>query len=197
VTDVARGVTPGHDIVGKVGYPDGKITVTLAPEASPIHDPGLQNHRTLGETPCHYGRVSHKFKCPTTHLKQGLYLVQVTDAGQPGEGTAQAQVAITDFAGYNPHLVIGAGTDKAKAGPVALKLSGWQPGVEVRIKVIDGNALKTVFAQSAVPDASGAVTLTTTPLKEGYYNIHASDGLWKFNGIEGSYNDPYSGLEVR
>lgn len=191
VTDVVRAVTPGHDIVGKVGYPDGKITVTLAPEASAPQ----KGHRILGETPCDYHQLSHKFTCSTTDLDQGLYLVQVTDAGQPGEGTAQAQVAITDFAGYDPHLVAGDGSEKAEAGPVDLKLTGWRPGVAVQIKIIDEND-GIAFTGAAVPDANGAATLTTTPLKAGHDNIEATDGLWKINGHEGSYNDAYSGLEV-
>lgn len=191
VSDVARAVTPGHDILGKVGFPDGTITVTLAPEASPV----LKGHRTLGETPCDYRQSSHTFTCSTTDLDQGLYLVQVTDAAQPGEGTAQAQVAVTDIAGYDPHLVAGDGTEKAGAGPVDLRLTGWRPGGAVQIKIVDGND-KTTFTGSAVPDAKGAATLTTTPLKAGHYNIEATDGLWRINGHEGSYNDAYSGLEV-
>lgn len=191
VTDVARAVTPGHDILGKVGYPDGRITVTLAPSASPIRG----GHRSRGETPCDYHRFSHRFTCSTADLPEGLYLVQVTDAAQPGEGTAEAQVAITDFAGYDPHLVAGDGSEKAKVGPVDLKLSGWRPGVAIKIKIVDENA-KTVFTGSAVPDEHGAATLRTTPLKAGHHNIDASDGLWKINGDEGAYNDAYSGIEV-
>ncbi len=191
VTDVARAVTPGHDILGKVSYPDGKITVTLAPSASPIRD----GHRTHGQTPCHYHRPSHRFTCSTTDLPQGLYLVQVTDAAQPGEGTAQAQVTITDFAGYDPHLLAGDGSEKAKVGPLDLKLTGWRPGVAVQITIVDENAT-TVFTGSAVPDEQGAATLHTTPLKAGHHNIDASDGLWKINGDEGAYNNAYSGIEI-
>jgi hypothetical protein len=191
VTRVPRAVTPGQDIFGKVGYPDGKITVSLVPEASPIHD----GHRTRGETPCTYKRFGHTFKCATKDLPQGLYLVQVTDAGQPGEGTAQAQVAVTDVAGYNPHLVIGDGSETAKPGPTKLRLKGWRPGASVKIKLVDENS-KVVFTGSADPDTSGAAIVFTPPLKRGHYNLEATDGLWKINGIEGSYNDAYSGFEV-
>lgn len=192
VTSTTRAVAPGDPIAGKVIYPDGKITVTIAPFASPRN---AKLHRTEGEKACEYHRFSKKYSCPTTGLAQGLYVVQVTDAGQPGEGTAQAQVAITDFAGYNPQITAGDGSEEAKAGPVTLKLTGWKPGVAVRMRMIDEND-KTVFTGTAVPDAHGAATVTTPPLRVGHHNLDATDGLWKISGDEGSYNDAYSGLRV-
>jgi hypothetical protein len=191
VTDVARAVVPGKDILGKVGYPDGRITVTLAPAASPVRD----GHRTRGETPCEYHRFSHRFECPTDDLPVGLYLVQVTDAAQPGEGTAEAQVAVTEYAGYDPHLSTGDASGEVTPGPLDLELTGWRPGVTVRIEIVDENATP-VFTGSAVPDERGAATLRTTPLERGHYDIDAGDGLWTVNGDEGAYNDAYSGIEV-
>ena len=107
VTSTTRAVAPGDPITGKVIYPDGKITVTIAPFASARN---AKLHRTAGEKSCEYHRFSKKYSCPTTDLEQGLYIVQVTDAAQPGEGTAEAQVAVTDAVteagGYDPHIVI-------------------------------------------------------------------------------------------
>jgi hypothetical protein len=196
VTSATRAVAPGDPITGKVIYPDGKITVTIAPFASPRN---TDLHRTAGEKGCEYHRFTKKYSCPTTDLGQGLYIVQVTDAGQPGEGTAQAQVAVTDavdeVGGYNPHVVISNADGEAKAGPATLKLTGWRPGVAVRMRMIDEND-KTVFTGTVVPDKHGAATARTRFLEVGHYNLSATDGLWKFSGDEGSQNDVYGGLEV-
>jgi len=196
VTSATRAVAPGEPIVGKVIYPDGKITVTIAPFASPRN---AKLHRTAGEKACEYHRFSKKYSCPTTDLEQGLYIVQVTDAGQPGEGTAEAQVAVTDAVteagGYNPDIVLSNADGEAKAGPATLKLTGWRPGVTVRMRMIDENN-KTVFTGAAVPDEHGAASVRTPFLEVGHYNLSATDGLWKFSGDEGAYNDVYGGLEV-
>ncbi len=165
--------------------------MTLVAAASPVRD----GHRSRGETPCDYDRGSHRFACSTTDRPEGLYLVQVTDAGQPGEGTAEAQVAITGFAGYDPHLVAGDGSETADVGPVALRLTGWRPGLRVRIRMVDENG-GTAFTGSAVPDDRGSATVSTTPLAAGHYDIDATDGLWTINGDEGAYNDAYAGIEV-
>ncbi len=196
VTSATRAVAPGDPITGKVIYPDGKITVTIAPFASPRN---TKLHRTAAETACEYDQFSKKYSCPTTDLEQGLYIVQVTDAAQPGEGTAEAQVALTDAVteagGYNPHIVISNAEGEAKAGPATLKLTGWRPGVAVQMTMIDEND-KTVFTGAAVPDGDGAATVQTPFLQIGHYNLSATDGLWKFSGDEGAYNDVYGGLEV-
>lgn len=196
VTSTTRAVAPGDPIAGKVIYPDGKITVTIAPFASPRN---AKLHRTAGEKACEYHRFSKKYSCPTTDLEQGLYIVQVTDAAQPGEGTAEAQVAVTDAVteagGYNPHIVISNVDGEAKAGPATLKLTGWRPGVAVQMWMIDEND-KKVFTGTAVPDKDGAATVRTPFLEVGHYNLSATDGLWKFSGDEGAYNDVYGGLEV-
>ncbi len=151
VTSTTRAVAPGDPITGKVIYPDGKITVTIAPFASPRN---TKLHRTAGEKACEYHRFSKKYSCPTTDLEQGLYLVQVTDAAQPGEGTAEAQVAVTDAVteagGYDPHIVISNADGEAKAGPATLKLTGWRPGVAVQMRMIDENN-KTVFTGDGCP----------------------------------------------
>lgn len=195
VTSTTRAVAPGDPIAGKVIYPDGKITVTIAPFGSP-RDAKL--HRTAGEKACEYDRFSNNYSCPTTELEQGLYIVQVTDAAQPGEGTAEAQVAVTDAVteagGYNPHIVI-SNDGEAKAGPATLKLTGWRPGVAVQMWMIDEND-NNVFTGTAVPDEYGAATVRTSFLKVGHYNLSATDGLWKFSGDEGAFNDVYGGLEV-
>lgn len=196
VTSTTRAVALGDPITGKVIYPDGKITVTIAPFASPRN---TELHRTAGEKTCDYHRFSKKYSCPTADLEQGLYIVEVTDAAQPGEGTAEAQVAVTDAVteagGYNPHIVISNADGEAKAGPATLKLTGWRPGVAVQMRMIDENN-RTVFTGAAVPDKHGAATVRTPFLKVGHYNVSATDGLWKFSGDEGAYNDVYGGLEV-
>ena len=196
VTSATRAVAPGDPITGKVIYPDGRITVTIAPFASPRN---AKLHRTAGEQACEYHRFSTKYSCPTTDLDEGLYLVQVTDAAQPGEGTAEAQVAVTgavtEASGYSPDVVITNADGEAEAGPATLKLTGWRPGVAVRMTMIDENN-QTVFTGTAVPDAHGAATVRTPTLGVGHYNLSATDGLWRFSGDEGAYNDVYGGLEV-
>jgi hypothetical protein len=131
VTSTTRAVVLGDPITGKVIYPDGKITVTIAPFASPRN---AERHRTAGEKACDYHRSSTTYSCRTTGLEQGLYIVQVTDAAQPGEGTAEAQVAVTDAVteagSYDPHIVIGDADGRARAGRATLKLTGWRPGDE-------------------------------------------------------------------
>ena len=192
VTSTTRAVAPGEPITGKVIYPDGKITVTIAPFASPRN---AALHRTAGERACEYHRFTKKYSCPTTDLEQGLYIVQVTDAGQPGEGTAEAQVAVTDADGYDPHIVISNADGEAEAGPATLTLTGWRPGVAVRMRMIDENDT-TVFTGTAVPDEDGAASVRTPFLGVGHYDLSATDGLWRFSGDEGAYNDVYGGLEV-
>src|SRR4051812_15736811 len=49
VTSTTRAVAPGDPVTGKVIYPDGKITVTIAPFASPRN---TSLHRTAGEKAC-------------------------------------------------------------------------------------------------------------------------------------------------
>jgi hypothetical protein len=195
-TSTTRAVALGDPITGTVIYPDGKITVTVAPFASPRN---TRLHRTAGEMACEYHRLSRNYSCPTTELERGLYIVQVTDAAQPGEGTAEAQVAVTDAVtaagGYDPHILISNADGEAKAGPATLKLTGWRPGVAVRMRMIDEND-KSVFTGAAVPDEHGAATVRTPFLEGGHYNLSATDGLWKFSGDEGAYNDVYGGLEV-
>jgi hypothetical protein len=196
VTSTTRAVAPGDPITGKVVYPDGKITVTVAPFSSPRNS---KLHRTADEKACTYHRSAKSYSCPTTDLAQGLYIVQVTDAAQPGEGTAEAQVAVTDAVsqagGYDPHIVLSNADGEAKAGPATLKLTGWRPGVAVRMRMVDEND-KTVFTGTAVPDEHGAATVRTRFLDVGHYDLSATDGLWRFNGDEGAYNDVYGGLDV-
>ena len=196
VTSATRAVVPGHPITGKVVYPDGRITVTIAPFTSPVD---ATRHRTAGERACSYHRSSATYACPTTGLSQGLYIVQVTDAAQPGEGTAEAQVAVTDAVtgpgGYDPRIVIGNADGRVKAGPATLSLTGWRPGVAVRMRMVDENGT-TVFTGAAVPDVHGAATVRTPSLEVGHYDLSATDGLWRFSGDEGAYNDVYGGLDV-
>jgi hypothetical protein len=61
--------------------------------------------------------------------------------------------------------------------------------------MIDEND-KTVFTRAVVPDEHGAATVRTPFLEVGHYNLSATDGLWRFSGDEGAYNDVYGGLEV-
>lgn len=184
-------VAPGHDISGKVVYPDGTITVTLAPSNAPVTD----MHRTRGEAPCDYQRSTATFVCSTTGLPQGLYVVQVTDAKQPGEGTALAQVAITVTSGYAPRITAADGSGETTAGPTTLKLSGWTRQGAVRVTLLDEND-RTVFTVSTVPDARGTATLRTPALKPGSYSVEATDGLWKIGGDESLHNGTYCGLLV-
>lgn len=74
VTADRRAVGPGKLITGKVIYPYGKVTVTIASAASPATD----GHRTQGEAECDFQRFKHRFTCETGSLAQGLYVVQVS-----------------------------------------------------------------------------------------------------------------------
>jgi hypothetical protein len=191
VTADHRAVAPGVQITGKVIYPDGKMTVTIAPAASPATD----GHRTRGEEACDYRHVQHRFSCETDALPVGLYVVQVTDAAQPGEGTALAQVAVTDTPGYDPQITVADGTGEAKAGRVTLVLTGWKPGSPVLVRLVYQNG-KTVFTGRALPDAQGQARLRTPALLAGHDDIVATDGLWKIGGAEGLLNGVSPGIQV-
>lgn len=191
VTADRRAVAPGQQITGEVIYPDGTMTVTIAPAASPVTD----GHRSRSERACSYQRFKHRFSCGTDALGTGLYVVQVTDAAQPGEGTARAQVAVTATPGYSPQVSVADGTGEAKAGPVSLTLTGWKPSRAVRVRLVDEDGT-TVYAGRALPDARGRAQLRTTALLAGHHEIVATDGLWKIGGIEGMLNGAYSAIWV-
>lgn len=67
VTSRHRAYSPGTPVTGKVIYPDGAITVTVAPASSVPVD----GHRTQGERSCRY-RPGAAFSCETSGLPEGL-----------------------------------------------------------------------------------------------------------------------------
>ncbi len=191
VTSDQRAVAPAGPVEGRIINPDGKMTVTIAPSALPTEN----GHRSLDERPCDYRSSSRRFSCPTEASWQGLYVVQVTDAAQPGEGTALAQVALTDVPGYDPQIKIGDGTGEAEPGPVLLRLSGWQPGRAVTVRLLDED-LRPLLDKQVRPDAQGDAELRTPALSRGFHDLEATDGLWKIGGEEGVANRTQIGILI-
>lgn len=199
VTDTPLGVTttahvfaPGQPVTGDVIYPDGKMTVTISAHSTPH----AEGKHSKGATQCTYRSWKKTFSCPTTDLPQGLYLVQVTDGDQPGEGTALSQVAIAAFKGYDPKIRLAdTGTD-AKAGePVRMLLTGWRPKAPVKVSLVyDGGA--ALDAATVIPGADGTFEWTTKALRAGYYTIEADDGLWKIGGEYGERSGAYYGFHT-
>lgn len=123
-------------------------------------------------------------------------MVQVTDADQPGEGTGQAQVALTQARGYNPRAgLVDPGSEPAAGSPARLELTGWRPALPVQVTLTD-DADRTVFSTRVTPGPDGSATLSTGVLRSGYHQIHASDGLWVIGGDEAVLNGAYSDFVV-
>lgn len=197
VTTTAHVFAPGEPVTGDVIYPDGKMTVTISARSTP-HTEGEHSD---GAIACEYESGKKTFSCPTSDLVQGLYVVQVTDGDQPGEGTALEQVAVAPFEGYDP-MISRAGEDAdtdaedAEVGePARLLLTGWRPGVAVKVALVfDGGA--DWDAATLIPGADGTVEWKTKPLRSGYYTVEASDGLWKVGGEDGERAGAHYGFRT-
>lgn len=190
------GWAPGEDVTGVVENPDGTMTVTLAP--APEGPRGAleaidldQDRDAPGLVTCDYDRNPSTYACPTSGLDQGVYVVQVTDAKQPGEGTQSVAVVISDVPGYDPtvgmvpvdmstgerdeseaYLAPEAGT------PTPVPLAGWEPGTEVTVSVVGDGEVKPFLVRhvTIADDGTGEVRLPA--LERGYYGLVATDGTW-------------------
>lgn len=192
VTTTARVFAPGTPVTGDVIYPDGTMTVTISPQGTPH----VEGKHSEGAQQCSYRSWKKTFSCPTSNLPQGLYLVQVTDGAQPGEGTALAQVAIAPYSGYDPTIGRADEDVDAQAGePARLVLRGWRPGIPVKVSLVydGGSAFDTA---TLVPGADGTADWTTKQLRAGYYTLDADDGLWKIGGEMGERDGAYSGFHT-
>lgn len=192
VTTTAHVFAPGQPVTGDVIYPDGKMTVTISAQSAPH----VEGKHSKGAKRCAYRSWKKTFSCPTTDLPQGLYMVQVTDGAQPGEGTALAQVAIAPFEGYDPEIRrVDKGTDAKVGEPVRLLLTGWRPQVPVKVSLVyDGGA--ALDTATVIPGADGTFEWTTTALRSGYYTIDANDGLWQIGGEDGERSGAYYGFHT-
>lgn len=175
-----RAVAPGQPITGTVIYPDGKMTVTLAPAPLAAGSASEQvaptdEHRTEGEQPCSYRSRKHTFRCSTTGLAEGRYVVQVTDSAQPGEGTAKDFVAVTSIADYDARVRL-RDRDYTPDEDVSIPLTGWGAGrrIEVEVRTEEG---RTITAERLTADASGRASIRLGRLPEGSYDLAVSDGL--------------------
>lgn len=178
-------VPPGTSLTGEVIYPDGDITVTLTRNpAAPVRR-GDPSREPRGEAlPCDYDRASHTYECDTVGLAQSRYVIAVTDAAQPTEGTKSMFVAVTAIAGYDPTV-----GDFGK-GPgdfvfftshrvTSIPLTGWMPHGAVRVEVRkDGGPIIT--HQTLTLNANGnAVFRLPGDLSDDDLRIFATDGLWE------------------
>jgi hypothetical protein len=192
VTTTAKVFAPGQPVTGDVVNPDGKMTVTISAHGTPY----VEGKHSKGATQCDYHSWKKKFSCPTKELPQGLYLVQVTDGDQPGEGTALNQVAVAPFKGYNPKMRLAdTATDPKTGEPLRVLLTGWRPKVPVKVTLIyDGGAAWD--AATVSPGADGKFVWTTKALRAGYYTIEADDGLWKIGGELGERGGAYVAFQT-
>lgn len=163
VSATSRFVKPGDAIRGQVINPSGKITVAL------------RNAVTHEITTCSYSSGKKTFSCPTSTDAEGLYVVGVTDAGQPKAGTKKARIAVTALGDYAPQVSV---QDKAKPGDdvsVALLMWGSERAVTVTVHDKAGTEVFTGKTLTA-KDGSGSVTLSG--LKSGSYSLQVADRLW-------------------
>lgn len=160
-------VQPGHAITGRVVNPDGKITVAL------------QNYVTHERSTCSYDSDKKKFSCPTSTDAEGLYVVGVTDVGQPKEGTKKARVAVTTLDGYAPKVSV---QEKAKAGKdVTVSLLMWGADRTVTVTVLDTKR-ETVFTGMTKTANDGGGQVNVKGLKPGGYSLEVADRLWNVGG---------------
>lgn len=170
-------VSPGGKVTGKVVFPEGKIRVTLVPIDSPVvKDAKFSGHRDKGKQSCSYSEK--KFTCSTDGLPEGLYVVQVTDDGMPGEGTATDLVTVTDIDGYDP---------KWKVDGDVVRLTGWKPDSTVKAQILDGDE-KPIITRKLSTDGSGAAELPIGALTTSIYEISLTDGLWRLGNATWGYS---------
>lgn len=190
------GWAPGEDVTGVVENPDGTMTVTLAP--APEGPRGAleaidldQDRDAPGLVTCDYDRDPSTYSCPTSGLAQGVYVVQVTDATQTGEGTQSVAVAVSDVPGYDPTAGI-VPVDMAtgehdeteaylapEAGrPTPVPLAGWEPGTEVTVSVVGDGEVEPFLVRRATMAADGTGKVRLPALEQGYYSLVVTDGTW-------------------
>lgn len=190
------GWVPGEDVTGGVENPDGTMTVTLAPApagARAALKAGLQDQDldARGVVTCDYDRDPSTYSCPTSGLDLGVYVVQVTDAKQPGEGTQSVAVVLSDVPGYDPTI----GTvpvemttgERAEAEaylapeadqPTQVPLAGWEPNTEVTVTVVADGERKPFLTRRTSIGADGVGEVRLPGLDRGFYSLVATDGLW-------------------
>jgi hypothetical protein len=201
VTAAEIGFRPGAPVVGRVLHPEGAITVTLAPAPIDPRRPLRRGYSKQESTArdvvrCEYVATTRRYSCPTEGLAQGRYVVQVTDAGMPSEGTVSTAVALHEAPGYNPaaglvpYEVPGEEGGRretfereaavfADAGePARVPLTGWAPGTTARASVrADGG--KELHATTVDIGADGTGVLRLPPFRAAEFNsIVLTDGVW-------------------
>lgn len=178
-------VRVGANITGEVIYPDGDITVTLTRDAAAPVRPGDPAPGSGAEVrPCSYDHSSHTFACDTAGLAQSRYVIAVTDAAQPTEGTKSLYVAVTATAGYDPSVgTFGQGPEgyvsfNNNRGS-SIPLTAWMPDGSARVEVRkDGGPVIT--HQTLNLDANGnAVFRLPGHLPDGDLRFFVTDGLWE------------------
>lgn len=190
------GWAPGDDVTGEVVNPDGTMTVTLAPApAGPraaIKAMDLdQDVDAPGVVLCDFDRDPSTYSCPTAGLDLGVYVVQVTDAKQTGEGTQTVSVVVSDVPDYDPTAGIvpvdmaTGERDETEAylaptagEPTDVPLAGWAPGTTVTVQLTGDGEVKPFLTRRATIAADGTGQLRLPALKRGYYGLVASDGTW-------------------
>lgn len=190
------GWTPGVDVTGQVVNPDGAMTVTLAPapagsRAAITAIGRAQDPDARGVVTCDYDRDPSTYSCPTSALDPGVYVVQVTDAKQPGEGTQAVAVAVSNVPDYDPTVgtvpVDMATGERDEAGshlapeagrPTRVPLAGWEPGTEVTVALVADGQVRPFVRRSTTIAADGTGRVRLPALTRGYYGLVATDGLW-------------------
>jgi hypothetical protein len=201
VTAVGIGFEPGEPVVGEVVHPEGGISVTIAPAPVDLRRPlrtpyGEQDETAAGARACDFSAKSSRYSCPTTGLAQGRYVVQVTDAGMPSEGTASVEVAVHPFPAYEPAAgqvpfeePADEGDDPVTfereaimfadaGGSTLVPLTGWAPGTTVRVSVrADGG--RELHRTTADIGSDGTGQVLIPPLRPAEFNsVVLTDGVW-------------------
>ena len=171
-----RGTVIGEPVTGTVQFPDGTITVTLAPADLPQPASG-SNSSGRRVTACDYDSESHDFACPTEGREAGMYRVEVTDAAFESEGTHLVSVALTDDPDYQPRVRPTGGDD--------VLLLGWMPGSEVTVFVRNLERGTTRRVGTVTTDAGGSSALTLDRPLGARAWVLASDGLWDDRSVDG------------
>lgn len=163
VSPDAQFVAPGDTIKGRVINPGGAVSVAL------------QNSVTNEQTTCTYSSGKKTFACPTSTDAEGLYVVGVTDAGHPDDGTKKARIAVTGLSNYSPQVSV---QDKAKRGEdVAVSLLTWGAERTVTVNVLDKSGA-TVFTGKTRTARDGGGKVTVKGLSAGSYTLQVADRLW-------------------
>jgi hypothetical protein len=198
VTADEIGFQIGEPVVGEVIAPEGEITVTLAPAPVDPRRPFRESprKRRANVVSCDYSPDTRRYSCPTEGLAQGRYVVRVSDAGMPSEGTQSVRVAVHEAPGYNPaagqvpyEVPTEEGGDGktfereatvfADAGkPARVPLTGWAPRTTVRVSVrADGGEELHRTTVDIGPD--GTATLRLPPFRAARWSrILLTDGVW-------------------